>query len=188
MELNLRKARKLESKIATYVAAMSLASAVKIRVLSSKEERSDAIATARKELFEQIEKRNALIQIRFEIRKAIGDANQAVGINTLINRREETQNLLQNVATLEAVDYQEIDDTVLSRKASVETGSSNRYDGTSFTANVATKGDLDRLSNYRTELTKELEDLEDQLAQKNLGTKITLSEEVVSLLRPVGLL
>src|ERR1035437_5682415 len=136
MDLNLRKARKLEAKILAYANAMSLTSAVKVRIMANEEERSDALSAGRSKFLSDVSTQKSLILARFNIRQAISDANQAVGINALINKREGIQALLEkSTGTVDALDYKEATDLADAKKRSLESGDSSRqlYGETSVT-------------------------------------------------------
>lgn len=190
MELNLRKARKLEAKINAYVGKIELKTAVKIRVLSTANERSELTAVARKELLEQIYTRNKLVSARFGIRRLIGQANESVGINELINYREQLQALLgHSTASLDSLDHQEMEDMVQAKVNRLEKGETSGYDDrVTFIVPITLNSDVDSFKKADADLKKILEDVEDSLAQKNLGAKVTLNEETVSLLTASGLL
>jgi|ERR1035437_329433 hypothetical protein len=193
MDLNLRKARKLEAKILAYANAMSLTSAVKVRIMANEEERSDALSAGRSKFLSDVSTQKSLILARFNIRQAISDANQAVGINALINKREGIQALLEkSTGTVDALDYKEATDLADAKKRSLESGDSSRqlYGETSvtFTLPVALAHDVAGFKAHELSLKRQLEEIEDELSQKNLGAKVTLPDNTVKLLQSVGLL
>lgn len=190
MELNLRKARKLEAKIQTYVDAMSLSPAVKVRIMADADERSLVLHDERAKYVNDLEVQKSLINTRFGIRQAISEANQATGINALINRRENLQALLAKTTTgVDALDEAEANDMVSARKAKLEKGNDSYGDpSVTLTLPVTTKEDVKLFKAYDSYLKKSLEDIEDQLSQKNLGAKISLTENMVVLLQSAGLL
>jgi hypothetical protein len=192
MDLNLRKARKLEAKILAYANAMSLSSAVKVRIMASESERSDALSAGRSKFLSDVSTQKSLILARFNIRQAISDANQAVGINALINKREGIQALLEkSTGTVDALDYKEATDLADAKKRSLENGDSSRaYGETSvtFSLPVALVHDVAGFKAHELALKRQLEETEDELSQKNLGAKVTLPADTVKLLQSVGLL
>lgn len=190
MELNLRKARKLEAKILTYVNAMSSKNAVNLRVLSSQEERAAQLKAGREEFEKQYKLRTSLVEARFAIRDLIGSANHEVGINTLMSQREKLTAILAVVPQdTSALDLNEVEDSVKAKRVRLENGSENRYDDkVTIAASVATSEDVFILEGKVKALKRDLEDIEDKLSQKNVGCKIKLGESTVSLLKSVGLL
>jgi hypothetical protein len=191
MELNLRKARKLEAKILTYVNAMSLSPAVRVRIMADRAEREKTLNDGRTKYLSDVATQKALILERFSLRKAISDANQAVGINALINKRESLQALLEKTNSgVEALDLQEADDMAATKKRSLEGSGSRAYGEASvtFPLPVTTAHDVAGFKAHELTLKRQLEETEDELSQKNLGAKVTLSAHTVQLLQSVGLL
>jgi hypothetical protein len=189
MELNLRKARKLEAKILSYVNAMQLESSVRVRVLATEEERNKTLASSREKYLSDVNTRSALVITRFMIRQQIAESNHSVGINALINKREELQALLSvSIDGVDTLDQLEANDLAAAKKSHLEKGE-NRFSEASvtFPLPVVLKDDLSVFKNTDSLIKKRLEDIEDQLSQKNLGAKIKLSEDTVSLLQSVGL-
>jgi len=190
MELNLRKARKLEAKILAYVNAMSPSPTVKVRAMADETERHNALAAARRKYLADVDAQESLILIRFYIRKSIAVANSAVGINDLINYREQlTAQLEKSNSGVDVLDYKEAADLAQSKKLQLEKGA-ERYGETSvtFALPVTTEDDVKSFKSKELQLRKHLEEVEDNLSQKNLGAKIVLSTEYVNLLQSVGLL
>ncbi|CAM6004809.1 unnamed protein product [Sphagnum balticum] len=191
MELNLRKARKLEAKIAAYLTKDEVKSTATVRIQAGKVERETALLEARTRLTEQVNTRQALTRARFSIRKAIADANHAVGIDSLMNEREEvTTQLALSTAALTPLDSAAAEDLIQAKRARLEKGDSNRYgdDGVTVDFSVADARDIATWKANDVAAKRRLEDLEDQLSQKNLGAKITLPSETAKLLGSVGLL
>lgn len=192
MEINLRKSRKLEAKINTYVEAMDLKTAIKVRALASTEERAAALASARINYLGDLGIQRALIKARFQIRGQISTANQNVGINALIGKREEITALLsKSNAGVDTLDVAELEDLASTKAKSLSNGGDSRAYGEStvtITVPVSTNEDLKAFKSLASDLKKELEDIEDQLSQKNLGATITLDNDTVALLQSVGLL
>jgi hypothetical protein len=189
MELNLRKARKLEAKILTYINAMKPNSSVRVRVLATEEERNGVLAKGREKYLSDVNTRSGLLVTRFMIRQQIAEANHSTGINALINRREELQSLLAlSIDDVDTLDQLEANDLAAAKKSHLEKGESRFSEASvTFSLPVALKEDVSAFKNTDSLIKKRLEDIEDQLSQKNLGAKIKLSEETVSLLQSVGL-
>jgi len=134
-----------------------------------------------------------LNELRFAIRKGIADVNQQVGINALMNEREHLQAKLQllgkvvenEVAHGEA----ELKDLLTNTATSIEQGT-NHY-GQSL-VNVTTSAIVQplkqSLKNDVANIKKDLENLEDELAQKNIGAKVKIDEGSENLLKSAGLL
>jgi hypothetical protein len=191
MEISLRKARKLEAKIQATADSLVLNSAVKVRALASKEERDQVLFNAREEYKEKLQLQKDLIVARFQIRQQISDANEAVGINNLMSDRECLQALLaKSNASVDTLDQAEAEDMVSTRKNSLENGSSRAYGESSVTLTLPVSLPEDAVAFQANEkvLKLKLEEIEDQLSQKNIGAKISLDEDTVNLLKSVGLI
>jgi len=189
MELNLRKARKLEQKIQAYVNKMEVKTTTEVRVMATPEDRKSAVTEARQSLLANGQRRIDLINARFTIRKAIGQTNEVVGINELMAKREELQELLKHAtASVEVVDLSTLEDEVTASKVQIEQGKeSYGRRATLVSTPVATNEDLKLFKNEEANIKRQLEDVEDQLSQKNLGAKVKLSDDTVALLKTVGL-
>lgn len=189
MEINLRKARKLEAKIQAYIDLINPVTETTVRSLGNEADRLNTMALARKTFLNQLELRTKLTNARFTIRRLIGQANEATGINALITRREEIQQGLRYaVPTVAFYNAYEVEDEAKARRLRVEKGEAGYNTSTSISVNVATEQDVIGFRQAAAELTRQLEDVEDQLSQKNVGVKITLAADVVSLLKSSDLL
>lgn len=192
MELSLRKARKLESKILTYVTKLRLDNEVEVRVMARDggDENNEIISQGREKFLQDAHTRVKLIRTRFGIRKQIAQANEHSGINDLINEREMLQALLAtSLADLDVLDVMKLNDQIIAKKAHLEKGGVNTFGDAQVTikTSVITKFDQSEFMEWDVKIQKELEEIEDQLSQKNMGIKIKLSEDVVNLLQSVGL-
>lgn len=190
MELNLRKARKLEQKIQAYVEKMQLKSSINVRVMADAASRQETLQQGRIEFLSDGQRQKELIQTRFAIRQLIGQINEGIGINSLMNKREELQELLKRVSSgVDVLNLAEVEDDVAASKVQIEQGKeSYGRRGTVVAAPVSTKEDLELFKNEEAEIKRQLEDVEDQLSQKNLGAKLTLSDDAVALLKSCGLI
>lgn len=192
MELNLRKARKLETKIRGVIDAADLRPSTKVRALATPEERSKALEHARADFLGANLLLTRLIKARFSIRRAIAKANADTGINDLMGKREEVQSLLaKNQSGVEVLDMKEAEDMASARRSALEGGGQRGYGGESsvtLALPVATAEDVASFKRTESDLKKQLENIEDELSQKNVGVKITLDSETASLLQTVGLL
>lgn len=191
MELNLRKARKLETKLRGVIDAADLRPSTKVRALATPEERAQALASARSDFMNANALLTRLISARFLIRRAIATANANTGINDLMGRREEIQALLsKNQSGVDVLDVKEAEDMASARRSALEGGGQRGYGESSVTLAlpVATAEDVAFFKRTENDLKKQLENIEDELSQKNVGVKITLDTEIASLLQTVGLL
>ena len=193
MELNLRKARKLEKKIEHFV------SDLKSRIDRSKPIRvnadlqSETIPTliqARVDFNLAIDNIQALIKVKYSIRGMIADANFASGINALIVGKVSLENqisILNSVSQrIPILDLKVLEDEIGITKAQAANGS--RFVQSSIDANFLMELDEKEYKQKQLALAKEIEAKEDRLLELNFATKIKLNNKLISLLQVNSLL
>lgn len=195
MEMNLRKARKLEAKIAKHVENTELKTEVGIRAKSSM---TEAVLKRQEASVKLVQDLNTLVQlneVRYSIRSQIANANQGVGINALMTEREQLKSksqILQKLANAQlASSTEELQDVLETTAKALEKGDTRGYGmRTDVNVNVSVVLEASRkaINDEITATIKGLEDVEDQLAQKNLGAKVTLSDEQIAILKSAALL
>lgn len=194
MELNLRKARKLEGKIAKHIEAATLKGEVQVRVKGGLLAAKDQLLEAGSTLLIDLENLRKLNEARFDIRQNIAVANEDVGVTALMTVREKLKaksQLLMKLMSVEVAPPNEVVSDLLETKAKeLDSGNGRGYGRTEVTVGVSVVSEPVRVAiNEEIKSTvKELEDVEDQLAQRNLGSGITLSEETVVLLKANALI
>lgn len=189
MELSLRKARKLEAKILEHVNSMQTNSSVKVRVMAESAERDQAIFQGRMKFLMDFEAQKKLLVARFHIRQLIAEANHNVGINALINRRDTCQALLgKSNGGLEPLNVAELNDLVASKAARLESTTMQYDSAVTLNVTVATKEDVESFRKEDSFLRKEIEKIEDELSQKNMGAKIKLNDDIVASLQAAELI
>lgn len=195
MQLNLRKARKLEAKIAKHIDTTNLNTEVGIRAKATITEATGKRQEASTKLVTDLNTLVQLNELRYSIRSQIANANQGVGINALMTQREQLKSkvkILQKLSTAElAVSTEELQDVLETTAKALEKGDTRGYGRmTDVKVNTSAVLEHSRLA-INTEIqatVKGLEDVEDELAQKNLGAKVTLSDEQVALLKASALI
>ncbi len=193
MDLNLRKARKLESKIEKHLAAAQLKGTVDVRIKSTLADASEQVHQGSLKLTRDLEDLLSLNTVRFDIRNQIANANQGVGINALMTQREMLKAKSEVLTKLSSVELApaeaQLGDLLEGKQKQLEKGGDS-YGRLLVTVDVGVVGEAERkvINDEITETVKALEDIEDQLAQKNLGAKITLGADAVTLLKSQGLL
>jgi len=191
MEINLRKARKLEAKIGQTAKQAAMEFNLSILASSTDEEAINELAAAKVRLSEQIQNSLALTSVRYSIRRKIEQANEGVGVNQLMNLREQIQSKLAYYNIIEGLDtcsQREMLDLLSAKRKSLEKGSESFYGKVNVSVQTLSKEEKEALTGQAVGLRRELEEIEEQLIQKNVGAKITLSEDEVALLRSNGLL
>lgn len=194
MELNLRKARKLEEKISKKVSEEQLKTSVSVRTKSTVQEIIDSYENTSSELNLQVFNLMQLNSSRFEIRSLIGQVNESSKINSLMNERESIKNnqlLLSKLLSSSSSSIDELLDLAKSNSKALDSGETPIYSGlknVTTSCSVVTKITLEKFKTMLNSLTKRLEEIEEELIQKNVSTKITIGEDMVKLLKDNSLL
>jgi hypothetical protein len=193
MELNLRKARKLENKIGLAIKTKKseLSSSFSLRVNEDESAIEGLAAAARANFFLELKEIENLIASKQEIRDQIAKANFAIGINDTIAQKvliEEKISFLNEYAKIDVFDLLSAKDAIELNKKQQQSERSSIYARTSVGINILTKIDKDKINADRSKLQREIEALEDKLAELNYSTKITLNSLTFKLLQDNSLI
>jgi hypothetical protein len=192
MELKLRKARRLEGKIQTHLSTQPLDGTAAIRVLGTLEEAKTSSSGARERYLAEYARREALIRLRYRIRRAIEACNEQSGINLLINEKVALQQLLnETTVPSTAVPFSETDLSDLWRthqKDSPDGLGFHVRDNYKFTVSLIDQRTREQFLERRAALKRQIEKLEDELGHLNASKSITLSESDEKLLEMLHLL
>ena len=193
MELNLRKARKLENKIGLAIKTKKseLSSSFSLRVNEDESAIEGLIAAARAIFFLELKEIENLIASKQEIRDQIAKANFVIGINDTIAQKvliEEKISFLNEYAKVSVFDLLSTKDAIELNKKQQQSERSSIYARTSVGINILTKIDKDKINADRSKLQREIEALEDKLAELNYSTKITLNSLTFKLLQDNSLI
>lgn len=201
MELNLRKARKLESKIQSHLDATSLDVTTSVRLLGTLDEAKKTVEDSKSEALKGLLTRETLLRLRYDIRRQIEEKNEVSGINKLINEKVVTDKLyreLSSLSTSSAFSEIELEDQLKANSAHLgmttdETDIFSRRPKnstvkTTIKISVLNKTDLENLESKKADYKKALEDLEDSINQKNLSNNVVLSEDTTKLLQSYRLI
>jgi len=199
MDLNLRKARKLEVKIQLYLDTNALESTASVRTLGDAKEAAQAVEDTRVTSLKGLADRNQLLDVRYAIRRSIEQQNEESGINALLNDKILTE---RKIKELDAIDSKasfteaELGDQLTAYAKILNSGSleSDRWGEkkadpkTTFKAPVFSKDDLEQFAVTKTDFQRRLEQIDDELSLKNLQSKVALSEDHLKLLESHRLL
>ena len=199
MELSLRKARKLEVKIQTYLDTKTLETKASVRTLGNIEEAGESVSQARIKTIKDLEERNQLIDTRYFIRRMIAQQNEKSGINALLGDKVLTERKikeLEDIGQTPAFTANELEDQLKAYSSVLSTGAveTDRWGGskskpkTSFKVPVLSKEDIDNFETSKTDFQRRLEQIDDDLSVKNIQTKVVLSEDNTTLLESHRLL
>lgn len=195
MELNLRKARKLEKTIETYLSEHSLKTEAQLRVQVEGEAQIQAALDQACEKVEAAAKiRQELLNARYRIREQVAKANEATGVNALIHKKALSEAMLKEVKELADVaptSYVDVSDLIGMKKNALSKGSLPHYNESSAlyaSVQAVSTAVHNKHVLQVNELKREVERLDDELSQKNIGVKITLDLSTEALLKRVSLL
>jgi len=189
MELSLKKARKLEGKIQEFMNSVELSPTVEIRARANSP--IAEVNAAKEKLLSNVAVFSNLNATRFQIRKLIGEVNEKVGINALVNERLQLMTELTAVSRLAAAPVStedEIRDMVEVKKTQLASGQDSYHLRVTVPVNVLSESASGQLKHKVKGLRTRIEEVEDELVQKNAGAKITLSESAVRVLKEFSLL
>ena len=193
MDLNLRKARKLEVKIQTYLETNELQSSASVRTLGDATEASELVKAARTTSLKELANRNLLIDVRYSIRRSIEQKNEESGINALLNDKvltERKMKELDKISGESSFTEAELGDQLTAYAKILNTGAveSDRWGEkksapkTTFEVPVFSKKDLNSFAITKNDFQRRLEQIDDELSLKNLQTKVVISEDNIKLL------
>lgn len=186
MEFNLRKARKLESKIGAFIAQKQreIKTHTNLRVNEDLSKLDDIINKARKEFFDEFENLNNLVEARQEIRNLIAKANVNTGISDLMAQKvliEAKLAKLNHLLGFNTYDRQSTEDELEYAKKALENG--ERFAQTTTNVSFLTEVDQEKFKKDKQETAKSVEELEDKLAELNYSSKVKLGPNTVKLLK-----
>lgn len=185
MELNLRKARKLEAKIGTVIKSKQndLSTVTQVRV--NEADVKLVVANTRLAFFDELKSINDLIKVKQDIRDLIASANFNVGVDILIAQKvllESKVTLLNNFTSTDTFDVDETNDQIAISKKQLDGGQS-MYARATLSVSFLSKLDKDKLTLDLLNTKKEIEALEDKLAELNYSAKIKLDATSTKLLQ-----
>ena len=188
MELSLKKARKLETSIQKHL-DKGFDTSAKIRVNDSLEEAKKALAKANKAKAQELLDRVQLLNVRYDIRRQIEAKNETSGINSLLNEKVLIEKEISEYGSITGVspDDKELDDE-LKMAAELMKNPSAYGAKSTITVQVFDQKFQDALEDEIHGKRKQIEVIEDKIAEKNLTNKIKLDAVKTKLLQTKRLL
>lgn len=193
MKLSLRRARKLEQNIGTKIDE-GTDFTVNISVYDSNPT-VNKLNDARARIAADVTLSVNLINLRAKLRRHIQEANETTGINSLISERTKMIGLLHNwrkVVSSHRTDHFTVEIVEGRLKALRERGGvpSTLYAQERDSVVVVAIGDdlLAEAKGHVTDLQRDIEKTDEEILALNTGSKITLLDDEVDLLRRVNLL
>lgn len=189
MKLTLRKARKLEGQIHSFIVAlqaqMRLSGQININ-LGDTEAQMNALRD------DYIQKRGLVVlltTIRYNIREKIGEANAQSGLNRLLTEKEALEAVRKLYVQVTPAHVRYAPEVLAARvdqaKRVYEDPQQQRYGAASDTIQVTflTEEDIRDNADREAEQRRIIADIEDQLLAINNGTTIEISDEFAGILR-----
>lgn len=189
MDLSLKKARKLESKIAAFIAQNSNNNIqLSVRVNSTIDEVDAQATEARNKFIENEKNLDQLNTVRYTIRRLISETNSSSGIDAFLNEKVELEAKLQRLNKInlyEKYNKTSVEDNLNNQKKMLETSYANSYRSPNLSFNVPFLGDADeaKLKADRLAITRRIEEIEDKLAELNFSRRISLDANALKLLQ-----
>lgn len=190
LQINLRKARKLESFISSACGVDSKFTNLSVLASTNDEEATNQLVSAKAALQEQNKNVLDLIKVNFSIRRKIEQANEAIGIHEKMNQRELLKkqiSYLESLTESDTCEVKEMLDLLAAKRAVLAKGDNSFYGKVNVSVSVIDKQAQEALESQVNSLRKQLDDVEEELLQKNVGGKITLTAEEVEVLKSNGL-
>ena len=191
MELNLRKARKLEAQIQQYLDTTRVQDNATIRILGTIEDARAVVAAAREEALSKLPQREQFLRLRYAIRRDIEIQNEKLGINALINEKV----LIGALSRSEFISHAgpeglEFDDQfqLHVNTFNAPTDTYGRSKATSYLTRVFTQKDVEAAEAKKLVYKRQVAEIEDKLGELNIIGKVKLTDDSVKLLQSVGLL
>ena len=189
MEVSLKKARKLENKIGSFISQAQdvLLTHTEIRINEDVTNIDTLVNEARKEFFGNFDNINNLVEARQQIRNLIAMANVNLGINDLIANKvllESKLNKINNLLGFGIYNKQNTEDELDIHRKSQESGGRG-YGRVRVTTGISflTSIDEDKFKKDKQQLIKDIENCMDKLAELNYSSKVTINSNTVKLLQ-----
>lgn len=190
MNISLRKANALQNSINDAIKGLDFDVTVKINEFQDAEQEISKAAAVVKT---NIQRRTALNDALYEIRKSVGGANTQVGIDTRLADVAHLEKQIQFYNGLAGNKVRESEKVIAGRldKMKNDKGESRRslygY-GDTVDTTVFAKEDLDGFRREVAKAKKAKQKLQDEILELNVQTQITLSENAEKALQAEGIL
>jgi len=193
VKLNLRKARKLESKIQKHLQETIYVNKdmnLTVRVKSKSTDVLQAIAAKKDIVIADFATREKLLDIRFAIRGLISAANADQGIDALMTKKALLENKAKDIQDRAshiqpALPKELLEDELEAHKKAKPSEYGDVQ--TTFRTNVVPEEELEKLADKVADIRREIEDVDDKLSEKNLSAKVDIAEGDTKLLKQLRL-
>ena len=188
MKINLRKASALQLEIQAVIRGLNLTSLAKVN-LNEYEDIDSQIRKAAVTFKDASESKNALINALYTIRKAVANANNSVGISSLLADIALTEMKLKDKNELATVGERHnivLIQGKMERIKASETAS--MYSSREVTTSILSADFINATANEASELKRDKQMLQDKLLELNIKTEIDLSDDITLFLKSYNIL
>jgi hypothetical protein len=188
MKLNLRKARKLEQKIATYLSSdLELPTSIEVVITAAPESVTKKVNETSQKLDVSVNNAIVLHKVRYQIRDAINKANSnAVGgasLNSLVNRVQLNKAIVAQLSPISRAEVALETETEIHEVLEAAGKKQSHFGSTKASFSVMDKSTKENLEKLKYDTMKENEDLEDKINVINISSEVELSDDQVRVLQ-----
>lgn len=189
MKINLRKSNVLQLAIQDALKNIKFVTDASINEFQDAEVK---ISGMKDKFIADVRRHTALTQSLYEIRKAVSQANHAVGVDIKLADVAICDKQIQTYSELAAKSVRESAEVVAGQMAKIrnrkDDARSLYYSESKVDTSIFTQDDIDGFRAHVSQAKKQKQQLQDELLDMNVRTEITLSEQVISTLTAEGLL
>lgn len=193
MKVSLRKASALSAALLDASRKISVTPTLSVSIYTqSGEAVLSEIDTARSAMVTNIDSVLDLAKAGYDIRAAIGLANEKAGVNAILTEKayldsaEKTISALASAGSVRNPTVEILDRQLSNLQA--RAGGDNYYGGEDFSLNVINDDVRETLTNRLADIRRKKMEISDRLLSINLTTEIDLSQSVVDLLNKYKLI
>lgn len=191
MEINLRKATAIQSEIKNAISAIEVRDRVTLNEFMP--DPIGEIEKARAEFNSTVTRKISLTVALYELRNLVSVANAKAGVGVIlgnIERNNAAIRLVDGYLSSSERNRALSNDEILKRLEKIRNAPAEtvRYGSSDVTSSVLDSEAHDAIKVKVRLLRKEVQELQDKLLTINVTTNVTLSEDLVSVLREEGIL
>lgn len=191
MELTLKAAHKLETKIQRYISEEKPETFEKIRASMPKEDAYSILTIKQEEFGERFTQLLKLHKVVSVLRDSIGQRNQECGLNGILTKSNGMKRLLADIDEVlvcqKGPNQEELAD-LLDATRTMTSDFLKASDRVYASISLVSQKFYDELKEKRKEIKNDIEKLEEEVQRLNFTNKIVLNAETIDFLRQLGLL
>lgn len=194
MEFSLKKARKLESKIAAFITQNGgLNITLNVRVNFTIDKINALASDARNKFLENEKNLDQLNSVRYAIRRMISDVNSSSGLDNFLTDKVELESKLQRLNRINIYSKYDkvlIEDELKNQQRMLESSYDNNYRSPNLQFSVPFLSEVDenKFKEDKASIARKIEEIEDKIAELNFSRRISLDANAVKLLQDNNLI